>query len=192
MRRSSLLTGAVLVAATLVTPACTGDQPAPTSAPAAGAPTGGAPTVAPGGPTASADLGEPVATRESSYEQAKVRLTVYPVQRSGQLATLTMRLTLLAPEPGRDSWTPYNVLSDQPFKPFRVSGVRLLDGKNKKLYLVATDTRENCICSGPLNTGLRRGDAILVSAAYAAPPPDVTTVDVVTTTFGTITGVPVR
>jgi hypothetical protein len=84
------------------------------------------------------------------------------------------------------------VLTTNPFEPFRVNGVRLVDGKNKKLYLVATHGAEKCICSGPLNTHIGTGDTILVSAAYAAPPAEVATVDVVTPTFGTVTGVPVR
>jgi hypothetical protein len=191
MRRCTSLV--VLAVVSLCAGGCTGDQPTGSSArPTASAPAGEAGTVAAGGPTPPADLGDPVATRETTYDGAKVRLTVYAVQRSGQLATLTMGLTLLEPPAGRQDWTPFGVLTTNQFEPARVNGVRLVDGKNKKLYLVATIGKDNCVCSGPLNTEIGRGDTTLVSAAYAAPPPDVTTVDVVTPSFGTVPGVPVR
>ena len=72
-------------------------------------------------------------------------------------------------------------------------GLRLVDGKNAKLYLVASDGNGTCVCTGDLNGVFLEDDVPqLFSATFAAPPGDLTTVDVRVPTFGTVKGVPVQ
>ena len=73
-----------------------------------------------------------------------------------------------------------------------MDGIQLVDGKHSKLYLVASDGDGTCLCSRGLSAVfLDSGEPLLLSATYAAPPADVTAVDVRVPNFGIITNVPV-
>jgi hypothetical protein len=69
----------------------------------------------------------------------------------------------------------------------------LVDAKNSKLYLVASDGEGNCLCSRNLSrVFLDKNLSVLMYAIFAAPPVDITTVDMRIPTFGTVRNVPVQ
>jgi len=71
-------------------------------------------------------------------------------------------------------------------------GLQVIDGKNSKLYLVASDGQGQCLCSRQLlGKYVFAGQPMVLSATFAAPPADVTTVDVRVPGFGTVVRVPV-
>ena len=72
-------------------------------------------------------------------------------------------------------------------------GLSLVDVKNSKLYLVASDGAGTCLCSRGLSgVFLSRNLPAIFSATFAAPPADITTVDMRIPTFGTVRNVPVQ
>ena len=72
-------------------------------------------------------------------------------------------------------------------------GLQLVDGKNAKLYLVASDGQGRCLCSRNLsNLFLDYGNPVPLSASFAAPPADITAVQVRIPGFGTVKNVPVQ
>jgi hypothetical protein len=109
-------------------------------------------------------------------------LSVYPVRRSGRLSILDFTLTLPAVEAGA---TPKSLVLTTQFddldgttgdrSPYSVDGVRLLDTKNRKAYLVASDSRDRCLCSRDLNSiQVQSGETHSFFATFAAPPAAVT------------------
>lgn len=172
---------------------------APSSAPAgtaAASPPPGQPTPAdPSAPSGPAPLGEVFATRTSAMGSVKVTLQLYPLQRDGSVSHLN--LTLSAPATGTEGQVT-QLLSDSNPKAGdsesdAADGIQLVDGKNSKLYLVASDGNGTCLCSRSLGRTFLEDDLpVLVTATFAAPPADVGTVDVVVPSFGTVKGVPVQ
>ena len=169
----------------------------PTSAgTAAASPPAGQPTPADhGAPSGAAPLGEVFATRTSAMGGVKVTLQLYPLQRDGSVSHLN--LTLSAPATGTAGQVT-QLLSDSNPKAGdsesdAADGIQLVDGKNSKLYLVASDGNGTCLCSRSLGRTFLEDDLpVLVTATFAAPPADVGTVDVVVPSFGTVKGVPVQ
>lgn len=210
MRTNTLAGLAIMIA--LSSSACSpvGGSDEPSTPPATSAPASAPandPTPAPTGSASSAptpadpsqsggtnQLGQPVTTRESSDQGRTFKLTLYPVVRSGTTSTLNLTLN----NPGEDVYAVGNILSDNNLEAgdetsVATDGIRLIDGKNAKLYLVASDGAGHCVCTRGLSTAtLKGGDTIILSATFAAPPPDVTTVDVVLSGFGTVRDVPVQ
>ena len=80
-------------------------------------------------------------------------LNVFPIRRSGTLSVLDFTLGLPPAEPGQESET---VLLSTTFDdgnsstgdrtPYSVDGVKLVDSRNRKAYLVASETRGRCLC----------------------------------------------
>ncbi|MQA79790.1 MAG: hypothetical protein GEV10_15135 [Streptosporangiales bacterium] len=71
-----------------------------------------------------------------------------------------------------------------------MSGVYLVDGKNKKKHLTARyrdpahpTSGMHCLCSG--TRGVAGGQTLYLNATFAAPPDDVTSVDVAIPHVGT-------
>ncbi|SEP82256.1 hypothetical protein [Microlunatus flavus] len=176
--------------------------PAPSDPPASSAGAPASPTEAqpsPADPSASAgtdQLGQPFATREGGFDGQKVRVRLYPVLREGTVSHVN--LVLSSPATGSDHVQVAEMLSDHNADagdkdPFAADGLTLVDGKNAKLYLVASDGAGTCLCSKGFSSVFLEDDApLLVSATFAAPPADVTTVDVRIPTFGTVKGVPLQ
>lgn len=142
-------------------------------------------------------LGEPVATRKGSLDGQEVSLDVYPLTRSGSLVVLNFSLSVDKSAP--DNVSLYNSFGDSNDDAGHfdsaesVDGVKLLDGQNNKVYLVASDGQGNCLCTNDFFArSAEPGDTIVMTASYAAPPEDVTTVDVAFPNFGTVTGVPIQ
>jgi hypothetical protein len=177
-----------------------GSTTAASSAPAA---SGGPTSAAPGQPTpadpsalaGNGQLGQVVASRTSAKDGDKVIAELYPVQRDGTVSHLN--LTLSVPAGASKKVQVSDLLSDENYDAIDhdglvADGIQLVDGKNAKLYLVASDGRGQCLCSRGLSgVFLGEGAPVLISATFAAPPADVTSVDVRLPSFGTVKGVPV-
>ena len=199
MRRLSI---AIALLASLSTTACSSDEPgaagddqASTDTAATAQPTA-QPTTEPT-PTSdpAAELGEPAAVRTASGAGTELELRVYPLARSGELAVLNFTLTL--PRSAEQSFGLASLFTDHnsdvgDSTSFAIDGVQLTDTANGQLYLVASDGEGNCVCSINLGASLEPGDTKAFSATYAAPPEDVTDVNVSFPTFGTVPGVPVQ
>ncbi|WP_043627012.1 hypothetical protein [Nonomuraea candida] len=77
---------------------------------------------------------------------------------------------------------------------YTVSGVSLIDPVNAKRYRVArngTGEDAKCVCSGTQGQFLESGEASTLYAVFAAPPADVTKVNVELPMIGVLTDVPI-
>lgn len=150
-------------------------------------------------PSTSAEpaLGEPVATRNGTINHGQVTLSVYPILRNGATSSLTLRVYVdsvtssvqiaQAFDDGQTQGGDYNRGGGT------ADGIKLVDGANRKLYLAARDDQNFCLCSNNLaDVILKQGEIALLSSTFAAPPADVTKMDVIIPHFGTVNGVPVR
>lgn len=174
--------------------------PAPSaSAPSASAAAPAGPSTAPtagGAPPAGPDqLGTPVATRKSSKDGEEIVVTLYPVVRDGGVSHLNFTLASAA-APNKKVQID-SLLSDSDSATgdkggWAADGLQLIDGKNNKVYLTASDGRGQCLCSRQLiGVYLQDNLPLALSATFAAPPADVSTVDVRVPSFGTVVRVPV-
>ena len=151
---------------------------------------GQAPSVTPG--EDSGDLGAPVATRTAAVHEGTMKLEVFQPRRRDNAMYLTVRLTAV----GQKARIWY-ALSDQDRQAgdsenFAPDGFQLVDGVHKKVYLVAHDGNGHCFCS-PRDLGQdakEPGSPVLVSATFAAPPQDVTKINIQVPSFGTFLDVP--
>ena len=173
--------------AVATTPAPTATDPATSGA---GATESGAPNEAP------SDLGDPAATRNGTADDQKAKLVVYPVRRSDTLATLHFTLTV---DPAADDgifvldlFGDGDATTGDSQSATSVDGVRLVDSARRKLYLAASDGKGNCLCTRGLQGDLEPGHTYTFYATYAAPPAEVTAVDVAFPQFGTVSRVPVQ
>jgi hypothetical protein len=62
----------------------------------------------------------------------------------------------------------------------------------RKAYLAASDSEGQCMCSHHLTGDLEPGNTYTFYATYAAPPAEVTALDVSFPHFGTVSRVPVQ
>jgi hypothetical protein len=203
MRRKTVL-GLVTVLVLCVAGCSAGKTPAadppppvtsgtPSAAPSASTP---ATPADPSQPSAPNQLGEPVVTRSSAADGDKVELALYPVVRDGQVSHVN--LVLSVPDEDADRVQIASLLSDADYSAGDTTGdtadgLQLVDGKNAKLYLVASNGKGRCLCSRNLsNLFLDYGNPVLLSASFAAPPADVTAVQVRIPNFGTVKNVPVQ
>ena len=137
-----------------------------------------------------------MATRTSANDGKKMTLTLYPLQRDGR--TSHLNFTLTSPGSKADRIQIAQLLSDKNYSSidstaFAADGLQLIDGKNAKLYLVASDGKGQCLCARGLEGVFLQGSApVLFSATFAAPPADVMQVDVRIPSFGTVKSVPVQ
>ena len=154
------------------------------------APTEVAPTAEPTPTSRRAE--EPVTVREGSISGVRVNASIYPIRRSGQTVsanvmiqtryphtTIVLRQELSDgdPEVGSSSLE-------------AVDGLRLVDARNKKLYLPATTGDGVCACAPADDRAITQERVVWVSVVFAAPPVDVTAVDVSVPGFGTVADVP--
>lgn len=205
--RALARTAAALVAAGTVLTACSGGSGAASDAgPAASSATPSATAMATDSAEAepasdsspsAADLGTPVAERDGSANGNAMRLGLYPVVRDGDTAVLNFTVT--ADQANEGSLSLYGLFSDDNgdagdrSSDSSVDGVKLIDGKNGKAYLVASDGAGHCLCTiGLLGNGVDPGERRVLSATFAAPPEGVDSVSVFVPPFGTVPGVPVQ
>jgi len=150
----------------------------------------------PSQPAGPDQLGEPVVTRTSAADGDKIQLTLYPVVRDGVVSHLNFVLS--APEEEAERVQIADLLSDanstsSNFALDAADGLQLVDGKNAKVYLVASDGKGHCLCTRNLNNlYVEYGNPVLMSASFAAPPADVTAIQVRIPNFGTVKNVPVQ
>jgi hypothetical protein len=207
--------GAIAVTTTLLLSGCSGlpgsagDQPqqpassASSSAVSTPAPTATDPATAGAGATESGvpnespnDLGDPAGKRNATADDQKATLVVYPVRRSDTLATLHFTVTV---DPAADDgifvldlFGDGDPTTGDSQSATSVDGVRLVDSVRRKLYLAASDGKGNCLCTRGLQGDLEPGHTYTFYATYAAPPAEVTAVDISFPQFGTVSRVPVQ
>jgi hypothetical protein len=132
----------------------------------------------------------------SAADGSKVRVTLTSLAREGGIATLNFTATVLGGGSGT-SWqiSDFFDTGDQSGpgqKTDWANGVYLIDGKNRKKHLAATDTNGNCVCSGNLGaTFVRGGQTVVLTTTFAAPPENVNAVDVNVPHAGTFRNVPI-
>lgn len=134
---------------------------------------------------------ELVASREtkvgSGDQYGKARVNITSLKRQGRTVTLNWTVTATEGKVNLHNGMGTGVLD------FTVSNVSLIDPVNAKRYRVArngTGEDATCVCSGTQGQFLEPGDASTLYALYAAPPPDVTKVDVEMPMIGVINDVP--
>ncbi len=72
-----------------------------------------------------------------------------------------------------------------------LDGISLIDSKNRKRYLVGRDSNGACACDRDLGTAFVNADSpVALSATFGAPPPDVTSMDILVPQFGTFKDAP--
>ncbi len=153
-------------------------------------------------PSAPEPTGRVLATRDGQVDDLPVRLEIVSLQRSGATAALTIRLAIPSSYAGSETASAQiaNTFDDGVSESDRdpgqaydtTDGISLIDSTNRKRHLVARDARGTCVCDENLSsTFLEQGSPLLLSATFAAPPPDVDVIDVVIPKFGTFKDVPV-
>jgi len=146
-------------------------------------------------PSGSASAGDqPVATRSGSLSKDKVIATLYPVRRSGE--TASVNLYIAAQDPG-GTFSLFGSLSDGNDETsskavWSVDGVRLVDPVAKKAYLPAVTADGQCVCSPDDDSTAETRSSVWVTVTFAAPPAQLTMINVNVPSFGTFTDVPIR
>ncbi|NJP89273.1 hypothetical protein HCN51_07405 [Nonomuraea sp. FMUSA5-5] len=135
---------------------------------------------------------EVIASREAKVGggdmYGKARVDVTGLKRQGRTLSLTWTVTALDGDVNL-----HNGLGSGPLD-FTVSSVALIDPVNAKRYRVArngTDQGAACVCSGTQGQFLKPGEASTLYAVFAAPPADVTKINIEMPMFGVITDVPI-
>lgn len=157
------------------------------------------------GEPAGDDLGAVAGSRTASmrnYVQkgsGKVKAELFEPRRSDNSLSVTVRLTVVAiNDKSETSFNLGDALSDNAPNvadegSTAPDGIRVIDGKSKKVHLPASDGKGQCFCN-PRQLGvtdLSVGDSTLISVVFAAPPQGVERVDVQVPPFGTFTQVKV-
>jgi hypothetical protein len=146
-------------------------------------------------PLGSASSGDtPVATRPGSFDKDKVVATLYPVRRSGETASVNLYIAAQDPD---GTFMLLNSLGDGNTETSSkaltsVDGVRLVDPVAKKAYLPAVTADGQCVCSPDDGATGEVRSSVWVTVTFAAPPTELTMINVTVPTFGTFTDVPVR
>ncbi|MBG0816166.1 hypothetical protein [Planomonospora sp. ID82291] len=131
-----------------------------------------------------------LAARESSLDQHRFRVEVVQFARRDRFVNLTFTATVTEGDSAL-GWQVNNAFSAVPKQNADVDGVFLIDVKNAKKHLVAQDSAGGCVCSRITGSlFLKKGDGAVFSATFAAPPADVTSMDVHIPNVGTLADVP--
>ena len=158
--------------------------------PSAGSTAAGTPNRAP------TDLGAPAATRDGTADHQKATVAVYAIRRSDTLAV--MHFTVTVDPDAEDGIFVFDLFSDGDAttgdgnSSTSVDGVRLVDSARRKVYLAASDGKGKCLCTRDMRGDLEPGHTYTFYATYAAPPAEVTALDVAFPQFGTVSRVPVQ
>lgn len=133
-----------------------------------------------------------IASREtkvgSGGQYGKARADITSLKRQGR--TISLNWTVTATD-GKVNL--HNGMSSGTLD-YTVSAVSLIDPVNAKRYRVArngTGEDAKCVCSGTQGQFLESGDATTLYAVFAAPPPDVTKINVEMPMIGVFTDVPI-
>ncbi|MEU1384470.1 MULTISPECIES: lipoprotein [unclassified Nonomuraea] len=119
------------------------------------------------------------------YGEARVDITA--LKRQGRTVTLNWTITAVDGKVNVHNGLGGGVLD------YTVSNVSLIDPVNAKRYRVArngTGADATCVCSGTQGQFLEAGKSSTLYAVFAAPPPEVTKVNVEMPMLGVLTDVP--
>ncbi|MEV6032022.1 hypothetical protein AB0L65_12780 [Nonomuraea sp. NPDC052116] len=133
-----------------------------------------------------------IASREADVygagKRGKARVDITALKRQGR--TLSLQWTITALD---GKVNVHNGLSTATLD-YTVSAVSLIDPVNAKRYRVArngTDQDAKCVCSDTQGQFLDKGDASTLYAVFAAPPADVTKINIEMPMIGVLTDVPI-
>jgi hypothetical protein len=146
-------------------------------------------------PSGSVSAGDQqVTTRPGSFDKDKVVATLYPVRRTGETASVNLYIAAQDPD---GTFMLLNSLGDGNTETSSkaltsVDGVRLVDPVAKKAYLPAVTADGQCVCSPDDGATGEIRSSVWVTVTFAAPPAELTTINVTVPTFGTFTDVPIR
>ncbi|MFI6317709.1 hypothetical protein ACIBG8_09335 [Nonomuraea sp. NPDC050556] len=132
-----------------------------------------------------------LASRTAAADQYyKLKIDLLAADREGKLVTVNYAVTVTEHDRAF-GWTVGDAFSAVPSDTPDADGVYLIDRKNAKKHLVAKDSQGACVCTGNTESiAINTGQKIVFTASFAAPPEDVTTVDVHIPLAGTFAGVP--
>ena len=132
-----------------------------------------------------------IATREAkvaSGDGGTARADVTALKRQGKTVTLNWTITVVDGEVNIHNGMGSATLD------YSVSGVSLIDPVNAKRYRVArngTGSDAQCVCSDTQGNFLKKGQTVTLYALFAAPPADVTKVNIEMPMIGVLTDVPI-
>ncbi|MEV4804917.1 hypothetical protein AB0K18_33375 [Nonomuraea sp. NPDC049421] len=133
-----------------------------------------------------------IATREAKTGAGDMhgaaRVDITSLRRQGKTVSLTWTVTATDGKVNLHNGMGRAALD------FTVSNVSLIDPVNAKRYRVArngTSEDAGCVCSGTQGQFLESGDASTLYAVFAAPPPDVTKINVEMPMIGVLSDVPI-
>ncbi|MBB6350833.1 hypothetical protein ACWGH8_02915 [Nonomuraea muscovyensis] len=136
--------------------------------------------------------GEVIASREtkvtSGGQSGAARAEISALKRQGRTVTLTWTVTALS-----GSVNLHNGMSTATLE-YSVDAVSLIDPVNAKRYRVARNgsgSDAECVCSDTQGQFLKKDETSTLYAVFAAPPPDVTKINVEMPMIGVITDVPI-
>jgi hypothetical protein len=142
--------------------------------------------------TAPAQQGKVIASREVKVsdggQSGKARADITMVKRQGRTLSLNWTVTALDGAVNMHNGMGTGTLD------YTVSAVSLIDPVNAKRYRVArngTGEDAECVCSGTQGQFLKAGEASTLYAVFAAPPADVTTINIEMPMMGVFTDVPI-
>lgn len=123
-----------------------------------------------------------------------LRTSVYGVYRQGDEARLILGTNIVGDDSEGKMLRPVGLFTkdhtdaDDP-SAYKATGLTLVDPSARKAYLVARDDDGKCLCSD--TPDLAAFATTVVGAQFAAPPADLSQIDVVLPKFGVLRGVPV-
>ncbi|MFI6455951.1 hypothetical protein ACIBF6_30840 [Streptosporangium amethystogenes] len=139
---------------------------------------------------APAEQGEVIAGREVKAGGADLTVQITGLKRQGRLSTLTWTVT----NKGEERWQMSSDMGDTPDNlGLTVAGISLVDPVNGKRYTVARTgkyPKTKCLCSD-YDVFTEPGEVLPLHATFAAPPPDVTKINVDLKVLGVFTDVPI-
>lgn len=131
-----------------------------------------------------------IAHKEVKAGGADLTVKITGLRRQGRLSTLTWTVT----NDGDDRWKMTSDMGDTPGGlGLTVAGVSLVDPVNGKRYAVARTgkyPKPTCLCS-EYDVFTEPGEVLPLHATFAAPPPDVTKINVDLKVLGVFTDVPI-
>ncbi len=133
-------------------------------------------------------LGAAFAERRATLDETAMKLEIFPIRRSGKVATMTARLTIeRATTDVQGFFSPLSrtrTITDP-----APAGFTLVAREEGRAYLPAEDSEKQPLCSPGIDN-VETGDVIIVSCLFGAPAASTTAVDVQVVNFGNYHGVP--
>lgn len=137
----------------------------------------------------SAQVAKPIAMADG--DNPDLRVEVQELKRSGD-GTVTLKFVMY--NNSDKSVNLEDQFNDGTWSKDRedISGVHLIDGTNKKKYLVVQDSQKNCVCSKSLKRMFEAKSRMNLWAKFPAPPDEVKKVTVVIPHFIPMDGVAIE